>query len=128
MSYSYKPVFMKGFIEHMDGTGKVEIEDLVDYFIDYYEGRRKDGLVVEMKRCMYVREPDEKGKRYTRSEVKKNILSNPFKRFEDMNFIRHHKNIGYLVINRHIFKNLTQKDIEFILEKSEEKLKEYFKE
>ena len=127
MSYSYKPVFMKGFIEHMDGTGKVKIEDLVDYFIDYYEARRSNGLVVEKKRCMYIREPDKKGRRYTRSEVKRNILSNPFKRFEDMNFIRHHKNIGYLVINRHILKNLSEKDIDFILEKSDEKLEEYYK-
>jgi superfamily II DNA or RNA helicase len=45
MSYSYKPVLLKGIFEHMDYKGRVKLEDLVDYFIDYYETRREKGNV-----------------------------------------------------------------------------------
>jgi superfamily II DNA or RNA helicase len=40
MSYSYKPVLLKGIFEHMDERVRVRVEDLVDYFIDYYERRK----------------------------------------------------------------------------------------
>jgi len=31
---------LKGIFDHIDENGRVRLEDLVDYFIDYYEGRR----------------------------------------------------------------------------------------
>lgn len=41
MSYSYKPVLLKGIFEHIDENGRVKIEDLVNYFVDYYEVEEK---------------------------------------------------------------------------------------
>lgn len=98
---------------------RVRLEDLVDYFIDYYEARREKGSVVEKKRCLYLRD-------YTRKEVERNILSNPFKRFEDMNFMKKSKDIEYIEISRYIMRKLNKKEISWIIEHSNEKLKEYF--
>ena len=119
MSYSYKPVLLKGIFEHMDNKGRVRLEDLVDYFIDYYETRREQGLVVEKRQCLYLRD-------YTRKEVERNILSNPFKRFEDMNFMRKSKDLEYIELNRHILKRLKDEEIEWIKVHCDRKLKEYF--
>lgn len=119
MSYSYKPVLLKGIFEHIDENGRVRLEDLVDYFIDYYEDRREKGLIVEKKRCLYLRE-------YTRKEVERNILSNPFKRFEDMNFMKKSRDVEYLEISRYIWRKLSKEDIAWIVRHSEEKLEEYF--
>lgn len=49
MSYSYKPVLLYAMLENVDEKGRVLVEDLIDYFIYFYEGRRKKGLVVEKK-------------------------------------------------------------------------------
>lgn len=119
MSYSYKPVLLKGIFEHVDESGRVRLEDLVDYFIDYYEGRREAGLFVEKKRCLYLRD-------YTRKEVERNILSNPFKRFEDMNFMKKSRDVEYLEISRYIWRKLGTEDVAWIVGHSDEKLERYF--
>lgn len=121
MSYSYKPVLLKGIFDHIDENGRVRLEDLVDYFIDYYETRRENGQVVEKKRCLYLRD-------YTRKEVERNILSNPFKRFEDMNFMKKSRDVEYVELSRYIIRKLDKDEIDWIIKHSDEKLKEYFEE
>ena len=86
---------------------------------DYYETRREKGLVVEKRKCLYLRD-------YTRKEVERNILSNPFKRFEDMNFMRKSSDLEYIELSRHIFKKLKAEEIEWIKKHCDRKLKEYF--
>lgn len=81
MSYSYKPVLLKAIYEYMDTSGRVALPDVVDYFIDFYEDRKAHGMIAEKSTSIY-----QKGG-YTRKDVEKNILSNPFKRFEDMRFL-----------------------------------------
>lgn len=121
MSYSYKPVLLKGIFDHIDENGRVRLEDLVDYFIDYYETRRENGQVVEKKRCLYLRD-------YTRKEVERNILSNPFKRFEDMNFMKKSRDVEYVELSRYIIRKIDKDEIDWIIKHSDEKLKEYFEE
>ncbi|MCM1218965.1 MAG: hypothetical protein NC548_31170 [Lachnospiraceae bacterium] len=88
MSYSYKPVLLKAILKHADKNGRVEIENIVSYFKNFYEGRRAAGLVVEKANSIFA-----KGV-YTDKEAERNILSNPFKRFEDMNMLRHTKRLA----------------------------------
>ena len=40
-------------LEEVDEKGKVLIEDIVDYFIDFYEDRKSKGLKGEKKKCIY---------------------------------------------------------------------------
>ena len=122
MSYSYKPVLLKAIFNHIDEKGKVRVEDLVDYFIDYYNGRKEKGLIIEKRKCIYLKD------NYTHKEVERNIFSNPFKRFEDMNFMKRSKDIEYIEINRHILKKLTDKDIRWIEKHCDKKLDEYYDE
>ncbi len=103
MSYSYKPVLLKAVLEHIDGKGRVRVEDIVDYFIDFYDNRREKGLPIEKKNSIY-----HKGN-YTRKDVERNIFSNPFKRFEDMNFMKRSKDIEYVELNRHILKKTNKR-------------------
>ena len=81
MSFSYKPVLLKAIYEYMDSNGRVALPDVVDYFIDFYEDRKAHGMISEKPNSIY-----QKGG-YTKKDVEKNILSNPFKRFEDMRFL-----------------------------------------
>ena len=121
MSYSYKPVLLKAIFENFDFRDKIRLEELVDYFIDFYECRREKGLVVEKKKCLYLRD-------YTRKEVERNILSNPFKRFEDMNFMKKSKDVEYIELSRYIANKISKEEIAWIIDYSNRKLKEYFSE
>lgn len=120
MSYSYKPVLLKAIFDHIDDKGRVRVEDLVDYFIDFYKGRKEKGLLVEKRRCVYLKD------NYTRKEVERNIFTNPFRRFEDMNFMKRSRDIEYVEINRHIMKKLTNEEIKWIVKHCDKKLEEYY--
>jgi len=121
MSFSYKPVLLKAIFNHIDENGKVRVDDIIDYFIEFYEDRKNKGLIVEKKSSVYCNE------NYSRKEVERNIFTNPFKRFEDMRFMKRCREIEYIELNRHIFKKLTNEDIKWILSHCDKKLDEYYK-
>lgn len=120
MSFSYKPVLLKAMLNETDSSGEAEIEDIVDYFIDFYEDRKKKGLMVEKKTSLYCKEG------YTRKEVEKNIFANPFKRFEDMRFMKRSKELEYVEFNKNIWKKLSTEEKTWIEEWCDKKLEEYY--
>jgi len=120
MSASYKPVLLKAFFEHMDSDGKVRLEDVVGYFINYYSKRAEKGLPVEKKTSIFTRGG------YTEKEVERLILGNPFKRFEDMRFMKHSRQLGYIELNSNIFRCLTAEEKRWIVEWCDRKLDEYY--
>ncbi len=120
MSYSYKPVLLKAILKHADKNGRVKLEDIVSYFKNFYESRRAGGLVVEKSNSIFA-----KGN-YTDKEAERNILSNPFKRFEDMNMLRHTKTLGIIEIDSTVWKKLTADEKQYIENTCDGKLKEYY--
>lgn len=121
MSYSYKPVLIKAVLTHADEKGRIKLEDIVSYFRSYYEDRRSNGLVVEKANSIFA-----KGG-YTDKEAQRNILSNPFKRFEDMQMLRHTKTLGIVEVEPTVWKLLTCDEKEEIGRICDEKLGEYYK-
>jgi DNA or RNA helicases of superfamily II len=120
MSYSYKPVLIKAVLEYADKSGRVKLDDITAYFKVYYEDRRDKGLVVEKSNSLFA-----KGG-YTDKEAQRNILSNPFKRFEDMQMLRHTKTLGIVEVEPTVWKNLTDDEKDEIRRICEEKLDSYF--
>ena len=120
MSYSYKPVLIKAILRYADERGRVRLEDIADYFRAYYEGRRTAGLVVEKANSMFA-----KGN-YTNSEAQKNILANPFKRFEDMQMLRHTRTLGIIQVDEAVWKRLGEEEKAEIERVCGEKLEGYY--
>ena len=120
MSYSYKPVLLKAILTYADAAGRVKISDIVSYFRSFYESRREAGLKVEKANSIFA-----KGG-YTDKEAERNILSNPFKRFEDMNMMRHTKTIGTVEVDSAVWKRLLPGEREQIMLICEGKLEEYY--
>ncbi|NLP48126.1 MAG: DEAD/DEAH box helicase family protein [Clostridiales bacterium] len=120
MSYSYKPVLIKAILKYADKKGKVNLEDIADYFRSFYEGRRRGGLPVEKKNSIFF-----KGN-YTDSEAERNILANPFKRFEDMQMMRHTKKLGLIQVDEVVWKRLGEDEKIEIEKICDEKLDEYY--
>ena len=120
MSYSYKPVLVQAILRHVDEKGRVKLSDISDYFRTYYERRRAAGLVVEKPDSIFA-----KGS-YTDSEAQRNILANPFKRFEDMQMLRHTRTLGIIQVDEAVWKRLTEGEKAEIGRICEEKLEAYY--
>jgi hypothetical protein len=122
MSYSYKPVLIKAMLHLADEHGKVPVSELTNYFIKYYAERICSGLVAERKKSLVNRiDVDLK-------EVEKLILRMPFKRFEDMRFMKRSRDIQYIEFNHLIWRKLIEEEKRWIITHCDEKLKKYYKE
>lgn len=120
MSYSYKPVLLKAIFQYADKNGRICLNDIVSYFRNYYESRRAQGLVVEKSNSIFAKET------YTDKMAERNILTNPFKRFEDMNMLHHTKTLGIIEVDSIVWKRLTNDDKHNIESICESKLAEYY--
>ena len=120
MSYSYKPVLLKAVLLFADDKGRVKLSDIVTYFREFYEARRAAGLVVEKANSIYA-----KGG-YTDAQAQRNILSNPFKRFEDMQMLHHTKTLGVIQVDESVWKKLTREEKQEIERICDEKLEQYY--
>ena len=120
MSYSYKPVLIQAILCHVDEKGRIQLADIVAYFRAYYEGRRAAGLVVEKPNSLFARGG------YTDKEAERNILANPFKRFEDMQMLRHTRTLGIVQVDESVWKKLTAGEKAEMEKICEEKLEQYF--
>jgi hypothetical protein len=120
MSYSYKPVLIQGILLYADNNGMVKLSDIVAYFRSFYEARRAAGLPVEKKNSIFA-----KGG-YTDKEAERNILANPFKRFEDMQMLRHTKTLGIVQVEETVWKHLSANEKDEIGKICDEKLASYY--
>lgn len=121
MSYSYKPVLVKAVLQYADDKGRIKLADIVSYFRSFYESRRAAGLPVEKKNSIFA-----KGG-YSDRDAERNILSNPFKRFEDMQMLRHSKTLGIIEVDSAVWKRLTSEEKAEIQSICDEKLSTYYK-
>ena len=121
MSYSYKPVFLISFISNMNENGEAGLTDVATSFAKYYEERIAQGLPAERKACIFT-----KGG-YSMRDVETLILSNPFKRFEDMGYMHHSKYLGILQIDKSIIKDFNEDDMSDLLTYCDEALGRYWK-
>ena len=60
------------------------------------------------------------------SEAERNILANPFKRFEDMRFLMRCKDVETIEVNPIIFRKLTREDWLHIVDVCDKSLEKYY--
>ena len=104
MSYSYKPVLLKAILQYADDKVRVELSDHVTYFRKFYEARRTAGLVEKNANIIYARGG------YTDARAQWNVLSNPFKRFEEMQMLQHTKTLGVIQVDESVWKRPTREE------------------
>ena len=117
---SFQHIYERSSYEYMDSSGRVALPDVVDYFIDFYEDRKAHGMIAKKSTSIY-----QKGG-YTRKDVEKNVLSNPFKRFEDMRFLMRCKDVETIEVNPIIFRKLTREDWLRIVDVCDKSLEKYY--
>lgn len=121
MSYSYKPVLLKAMLLFADDKGRVKLSDIGTYFREFYGDCRAAGLVVEKTNSIYTKVE------YTDAQAQRNILSNPFKRFEGMQIHHQTKPLGVIQVDESVWKKLTRTEKQEIERICDEKLEDYYR-
>ncbi len=120
MDHSYKPVLLKSILTYADSNGRAKISDIVSYFRLFYESRRNLGMIVEKEKSLYYNPG------YTDKQSERNILSNPFKRFEDMDMFHHTKTLGIIEVDSTVWKKLTDAEKKWIEDICDKRLEKYY--
>lgn len=80
MTYSYKPVLILAFMKCADKNGHLKINKAVQFIRDYYNERRKQGMIVEKKKSLYQNTD------ISDEQIRSNLLSNPIKVLAESDF------------------------------------------
>lgn len=120
MSYSYKPVFVMAFLELHDKDWNLPISQVAQYFKTFYQQRRKSGLPVELKKCIY------QNPGVTLGQITINLIANPVKALVESGFFEYAPDIGLFSLHPDLKNKLTEKNVADILDICGKKLEQYY--
>ena len=104
-----------------DQEGEVSMEALHNQYRDFYLNRLKRHLHVDRQNC-----PNTEDYLNDYAKLNKNILSNPFEKFERKNFIYHSKDLGLLCFNPILWNQITDSFKKKIVNQEKKFLKDYY--
>ena len=120
-SLSYKMPFMLAFINNINTIGDAEIDKVLDEYIKFYQDRIDRGLQVDRRTCPY----NEKMLK-DKKAICKNMLANPFEKFERKRFLYYSKDLSIISMNHALFSQMTKEDWERIRTQMQEDLRNYY--
>ena len=121
MSFSYKPVMLKGMLSLVNDKGQVELGALVSYFRNFYEHRADAGLQVEVSNAVINRV-----KEMSDFDVARLMLSMPFEKFERKFFLEHRKDLNQVAFVPSLWKRLTADDKTELIELCDRQIERYY--
>lgn len=121
-SLSYKMPFLLSFLKNMNSIGDANIEEVLNDYIAFYEGRIERGLPVDRPSCPYNAKTLQ-----DRKLIKSNMLTNPFEKFERKRFLYHSKDLGVISMNHALFARMEEEDFNRVKEQMMEDLRNYYR-
>ena len=120
MTYSYKPILVMALIELHDENWTVSADAAAHYFEKFYQQRRKIGLPVERKKCIY------QNPNVTLNQIIANLISNPIKALVESGFFEYSSDAGLFSLCTDLKSNLSEKDLVGIRDICKAKLERYY--
>lgn len=120
-SLSYKMPFLLAIVKHIDSIGDAKIEEVLDDYIAFYQDRLSRGLQVDRSTCPY----DEKMLK-DRKAVQRNMLTNPFEKFERKRFLYYSKDLSVISMNHALFGQMKEEDWERVRRQMRDDLRKYY--
>ena len=120
-SLSYKMPFLLAIVKRIDSIGDAKIEEVVNDYIAFYQDRLSRGLQVDRSTCPY----DEKMLK-DRKAVQRNMLTNPFEKFERKRFLYYSKDLSVISMNHALFEKMKEEDWERVRRQMREDLRKYY--
>lgn len=121
MSMSYKPVLLKGTLILADAKGEVDLDELTDYFRNYYQSRADRNLPIEISKSTVNRINE-----LTDFEITRLMLTMPFEKFERKSFMEHKRELKRVAFNSQLWKSLNADDRQQLMELCDQQLNSYF--
>ena len=122
-SLSYKMPFMLAFIKYINAIGDAKIGDVLDDYIAFYQDRLDRGLQVDRSTCPYNEEMLK-----DRKAICRNMLTNPFEKFERKRFLYYSKDLSVISMNHALYSQMDDSDWEKIRNQLQEDIKNYYSE
>jgi len=122
-SLSYKMPFMLAFIKYINSIGDAKIDDVLDDYIAFYQDRLDRGLQVDRSTCPYTNEMLK-----DRKAVCRNMLTNPFEKFERKRFLYYSKDLGVISMNHALYSQMEEVDWQKIRNQLQKDIKNYYSE
>ena len=122
-SLYYKMPFMLAVVNHIDSIGDAKIDDVLDDYIAFYKDRLSRGLQVDRSTCPYN---DEMLK--DRKAICRNMLTNPFEKFERKRFLYYSKDLSVISMNHALYSQMETEDWNRVRIQLQEDLKNYYSE
>jgi len=120
MSYSYKPVLILALLHSGDKSGCISVEKAAAYFRRYYSDRKAQGLAIEKKRCIYLRDD------VTNKQIIANLVANPVKALVESGYFFYNEDSQEFSISQEIWNEIDSSSKEMITRICHQKLKDYY--
>ena len=122
-SLSYKMPFMLAVVKYIDSIGDAKIDDVLDDYIAFYQDRLRRGLQVDRSTCPYNEEMLK-----DRKAICRNMLTNPFEKFERKRFLYYSKDLSVISMNHALYSQMEADDWTRVRTQLQEDLKNYYSE
>lgn len=119
--YSYKPILILALLHYGDRDGCISIENAAVYFREYYSNRKAQGLAIEKKQCIYLRDD------VTDAQIIANLLSNPVKALIESGFFFYNEDAHVFSVSPDIWSTIDISNKAAITRICRQKLKDYYK-
>ena len=122
-SLSYKMPFMLAIVKYIDSIGDAKIDYVLDDYIAFYQDRLRRGLQVDRSSCPYNEEMLK-----DRKAICRNMLTNPFEKFERKRFLYYSKDLSVISMNHALYSQMEADDWTRVRTQLQEDLKSYYSE
>lgn len=120
MTYSYKPVLILALLHSGDKNGRISIEKAATFFREYYSARKTQGLPIEKKRCIYLRDD------VTDNQIAANLIANPVKALVESRYFFYDELSQVFSISPEIWEMMDSSSKSTITEICQQRLKDYY--
>lgn len=120
-SLSYKMPFLLAFIKNVNTIGDAKIDDVLNDYIAFYQDRIDRGLQVDRSTCPYNETTLQ-----DRKAICRNMLTNPFEKFERKRFLYYSKDLSIIAMNHALYSKMNKEDWDRIKSQMQEDLEHYY--
>lgn len=120
-SLSYKMPFLLAFIKNVNTIGDAKIDDVLNDYIAFYKDRIDRGLQVDRSTCPYNETTLQ-----DRKAICKNMLTNPFEKFERKRFLYYSKDLSIIAMNHALYSKMNKEDWDRVKSQMQEDLQHYY--
>ena len=120
-SLSYKMPFLLAFVKNVDSIGDAKIDDVLNDYIAFYQERINRGLQVDRSTCPYNETTLQ-----DRKSICRNMLTNPFEKFERKRFLYYSKDLSIIAMNHALYSKMNAEDWDRVKSQMQEDLQHYY--